>query len=83
VPADLRLVRIKGLQTQEGALTGESLPVEKRIDPVAVDAPLGDRTSLAYSGTLITYGQGPGSWSQPARRPRSAGSAGCLRRSSR
>jgi magnesium-transporting ATPase (P-type) len=60
VPADLRLVRIKGLQTQEGALTGESLPVEKQIDPVAADAPLGDRTSMAYSGTLITYGQGTG-----------------------
>jgi magnesium-transporting ATPase (P-type) len=60
VPADLRLVRIKGLQIQEGALTGESLPLEKRIDPVAADAPLGDRTSMAYSGTLITYGQGTG-----------------------
>jgi magnesium-transporting ATPase (P-type) len=60
VPADLRLVRNKGLQTQEGALTGESLPVEKRVDPVAADALLGDRTSMAYSGTLITYGQGTG-----------------------
>ena len=60
VPADLRLVRIKGLQSQEGALTGELLPVEKQIDPVAADASLGDRASMAYSGTLITYGQGTG-----------------------
>jgi magnesium-transporting ATPase (P-type) len=60
VPADLRLVRIKALQTQEGALTGESLPVEKQTGPVAADAPLGDRTSMAYSGTLVTYGQGTG-----------------------
>jgi magnesium-transporting ATPase (P-type) len=60
VPADLRLVHAKGLQVQEAALTGESLPVEKGADPVPIDASLGDRASMAYSGTLVTHGQGTG-----------------------
>jgi magnesium-transporting ATPase (P-type) len=60
VPADLRLFRVKSLQIQESVLTGESVAVEKRIDPVADDAVLGDRHSMAYSGTLVTYGQGYG-----------------------
>ncbi|HET6519151.1 MAG TPA: HAD-IC family P-type ATPase, partial [Geminicoccaceae bacterium] len=60
VPADLRLIRARGLQVQEAALTGESLPVEKGTAPVAAGAPLGDRTSMAYSGTLVTHGQGTG-----------------------
>jgi magnesium-transporting ATPase (P-type) len=60
VPADLRLVHAKGLQVQEAALTGESQPVEKGTDPVPIEAPLGDRTSMAYSGTLVTHGQGSG-----------------------
>ena len=60
VPADLRLVHAKGLQVQEAALTGESLPVDKRVDPVAIEASLGDRVSMAYSGTLVTHGRGTG-----------------------
>jgi P-type E1-E2 ATPase len=60
VPADLRLVHAKGLQVQEAALTGESLPVEKRTEPVAIDVSLGDRASMVYSGTLVTHGQGTG-----------------------
>ncbi|RMF08972.1 MAG: hypothetical protein D6773_02130, partial [Alphaproteobacteria bacterium] len=60
VPADLRLVQVKNLQAQEAALTGESLPVEKSSEPVPESAQLGDRASMAYSGTLITYGQGVG-----------------------
>jgi magnesium-transporting ATPase (P-type) len=60
VPADLRLVHAKGLQVQEAALTGESLPVEKRMEPVIAEASLGDRASMAYSGTLVTHGQGTG-----------------------
>jgi magnesium-transporting ATPase (P-type) len=60
VPADLRLVHAKSLQVQEAALTGESLPVEKRTEPVAIDVSLGDRASMAYSGTLVTHGQGTG-----------------------
>jgi magnesium-transporting ATPase (P-type) len=60
VPADLRLVHAKGLQVQEAALTGESLPVEKRTEPVSAEASLGDRASMVYSGTLVTHGQGTG-----------------------
>ena len=60
VPADLRLIRVKDLQVQEAVLTGESVAVEKRVEAVAYDAVLGDRRSIAYSGTLVTYGQGTG-----------------------
>lgn len=60
VPADMRLIRVKSLQIQEAALTGESVPVDKGVPPVAPDALLGDRTSMAYSGTMVTYGQGSG-----------------------
>ena len=59
-PADLRIVYARNLHAEEAALTGESAPVEKRPDPAAPDAPLGDRASMAFSGTLITHGQGRG-----------------------
>ena len=57
VPADLRLIRVKGLQVQESVLTGESMAVEKITDPVAIDAVIGDRLCMVYSGTLVTHGQ--------------------------
>jgi len=60
IPADIRLIRVKSLKVQESALTGESLPVDKDPAPVASDAALGDRVSMAYSGTVVTYGQGSG-----------------------
>ncbi|MEM6492381.1 MAG: HAD-IC family P-type ATPase, partial [Pseudomonadota bacterium] len=60
VPADLRLLRASGLRIEEAALTGESVPAEKSIDPVAAEAPLGDRTSTAFSGTSVAAGQGRG-----------------------
>ncbi len=60
VSADLRLVRQRNLRIAEAALTGESVPVDKRVDPVAASCPLGDRSSMAYSGTLVTGGQGLG-----------------------
>jgi Ca2+-transporting ATPase len=56
VPADVRLVQVRNLRVEEAALTGESLPVEKSVAPVSPDASLGDRTSMAYGGTLITVG---------------------------
>lgn len=60
VPADLRLFRVKGLQIQESVLTGESIAVEMTTQAVAAEAILGDRRCLAYSGTLVTHGQGSG-----------------------
>jgi len=60
VPADLRLVRAKGLAVQEAALTGESMPVDKGEQAVAADAALADRTSMAFTGTLVTKGHGLG-----------------------
>ena len=60
VPADLRLLEAKSLKIEEAALTGESLPVDKQTAPVAADLPLGDRSSMAWSGTLVTYGHGVG-----------------------
>lgn len=60
VPADLRLFQVKGLAIQEAVLTGESVAVNKRVEPVPEQAELGDRHSLAYSGTLVTSGQGRG-----------------------
>ncbi|HBN8234959.1 cation-transporting P-type ATPase [Pseudomonas paraeruginosa] len=60
VPADLRLFEVKNLHVDESALTGESLPVEKGIAAVAIDALLGDRRCMAYSGTLVTSGQARG-----------------------
>ncbi len=60
VPADLRLFRTRNLRIEEAALTGESLPVDKTPAAVDADAGIGDRTDMAYSGTLVTFGQGSG-----------------------
>lgn len=60
VPADLRLFQVKSLQIQESVLTGESIAVEKQFAAVKNDAELGDRCSMAFSGTFVTYGQGSG-----------------------
>lgn len=60
VPADVRLLQTKELRIDESILTGESVPVNKSTDAVSEDAPLGDRRGMAYSGTLVTYGQGRG-----------------------
>ncbi len=60
VPADLRLFAASGLRIEEAVLTGESVPVEKSTEPVATDAPLGDRSGMAFSGTLVAAGTGRG-----------------------
>lgn len=60
VPADLRLLEGLGLQVQESALTGESLSVDKDPAPVAMAAPLAERSCMLYAGTLITLGRGRG-----------------------
>lgn len=59
VPADARVVQSVNLQVEEAALTGESLPVEKRIEPLSGDnLAVGDRRNMLYSGTAVTYGRG-------------------------
>lgn len=60
VPADLRLIEAAGLRAEEAILTGESVPVDKATKPVAADAPIGDRSCMAFSGTLIAAGAGRG-----------------------
>ncbi len=60
VPADLRLVSTSSLQIQEAALTGESVPTEKKETLLPEDAPLGDRCNMAFSSSLLTYGRGRG-----------------------
>lgn len=57
VPADARLIRSVSLKSEESALTGESVPAEKNAAAViSVDAPLGDRHNMVFSGCSITYG---------------------------
>jgi Ca2+-transporting ATPase len=60
VPADIRLLQVNSLRTDESALTGESTPVDKTVDPVIPDAGLGDRTCVAFSGTFVVFGSGMG-----------------------
>lgn len=60
VPADVRLIKVHGLVVDESILTGESVPVEKHSQAVEKDTALGDRSCMAYSGTLVTSGQGQG-----------------------
>lgn len=60
VPADMRLVQVRNLKVEEAALTGESVPVEKSVATSAEQAGIGDRRSMAFSGTLVAYGTGTG-----------------------
>ena len=58
IPADARLIKISNLQTQESALTGESLPVKKEIFEFPDDTAVADRKNMIYSGTIATEGHG-------------------------
>ena len=60
VPADLRIVEAVNLKSQESALTGESVPVEKTVDAISDEVGIGDRTNMLFSSSLITYGRGKG-----------------------
>ena len=60
VPADLRLLAVKGLRVEEAALTGESTPAEKGTAASPEDAELGDRRCLSFAGTLVASGTGIG-----------------------
>lgn len=61
VPADLRLIDSANLKVQEASLTGESLPSEKDADDILpAECPLGDRSNMAYSSAIVTYGRAVG-----------------------
>jgi len=61
IPADLRLIESHTLKIDESTLTGESVPVDKNADAVFDDeAILSERSNMAYSGTLVTYGRATG-----------------------
>ena len=60
IPADLRVIDARNLRTEEAALTGESVPSEKSVDPVAANATVGDRASMAFSGTMVVSGRATG-----------------------
>ncbi len=60
VPADLRLLEVRSMQIEEAALTGESVPSQKGVEPLPADTDLGDRRNLAFAGTAVTYGQAEG-----------------------
>ncbi|MGE0194921.1 MAG: HAD-IC family P-type ATPase, partial [Methylocystis sp.] len=60
IPADLRLIEVKNLRTDEAALTGESVPADKSIDPTPENSTVGDRENMAFSGTLVVSGRAVG-----------------------
>ena len=60
IPADIRLVKSKDFRVEESPLTGESTAVEKTTDAADADAVIGDRTSMAFSGTVVVYGKATG-----------------------
>lgn len=66
IPADIRLLTVGNFACAEAALTGESVPIDKKIDPIdtnggdPVSVPLGDRVNMAYSSTLVTQGSAIG-----------------------
>ncbi len=60
IPADLRLIEAVNLKVQESSLTGESVPDDKQTKPLPGEVPLGDRTNMAFSTGMVTYGRGRG-----------------------
>lgn len=57
VPADIRLIHEHELRVDESALTGESVPVEKKLGVLKDNAVLADRKNMVFASTLVTYGQ--------------------------
>jgi len=61
VPADIRIINDNNIKIQEAALTGESVPSEKDGPSILKeDAPLGDRVNMAYTSSIVMYGNAQG-----------------------
>ena len=60
VPADMRITLNNSLRVEEAALTGESLPIDKKIDTLEGEIALADRKNMLYSGSSVVYGRGEG-----------------------
>lgn len=58
IPADGRIIECASIQANESALTGESLNIDKSIEIIDRECPLGDRTNMVFSGSFVTYGRG-------------------------
>ena len=60
IPADMRLIEAHNLRVEEAILTGESTVVDKHVNPLSGELPLGDRTNMVFSGTTVSAGGGVG-----------------------
>ncbi|MFW6181870.1 MAG: cation-translocating P-type ATPase, partial [Spirochaetota bacterium] len=60
LPADVRLIQVNGLKTNDFALTGESVPQEKQHRAIDQEVALGDRSNMAYVGTTVADGSAVG-----------------------
>ncbi|WP_077596375.1 cation-translocating P-type ATPase [Oceanobacillus kimchii] len=61
IPADIRIIKSNGLETEESALTGESLPVSKHATAItAENLDVQDQTNMGFMGTMVTRGSGTG-----------------------
>ena len=58
IPADGRLIAVSNLQVDESALTGESTPIEKKLEALPPSTYVADRANMVFSGTIVTYGRG-------------------------
>jgi Ca2+-transporting ATPase len=58
VPADGRLFQARSLRVDESTLTGESIGVDKAVEPMVLGTPLAERTCMVYGSTFITHGSG-------------------------
>lgn len=60
VPADIRLISVNALSTDESILTGESLPVSKNVELIEESAGVAERKNMAFAGSLVVEGYGTG-----------------------
>ncbi len=62
VPADARIIECASMKIEEAALTGESVPVDKKSEALTLgengDVPLGDRKNMVFMGSTVVYGRG-------------------------